>query len=107
MLLWAASAAMGGVAVLLTSLVGVVAVLVGLPFLFSRDRWVAASGFLVGFGVLWTGLITRQLTAGAERDGIVPFWLTIGLVPIAVGALLTSAVAIHQVRLAHRALPQR
>jgi hypothetical protein len=102
-LVWSASFGVGCLAVLLTSLVGLWAMLIGVPLLFGRERWVAASGFLSGFGVLWCALIVRQLGAGAERDGLVVLWLGVGFVPIAIGTVVTTTMALHRLR-AHRTM---
>ncbi len=95
-LVWGASLGLGRVAVLLTSLVGPSAVLIGVPLLVGRERWVASSGFLSGFGLLWCALVVRQVMAGAEGDGLVLVWLGVSLVPILVGAVLAIAVALHR-----------
>lgn len=105
-LLWVTTALLGGAAVLATSFVGWSAVLVGVPLLLGRERWVAISGFLTGFGVLWTGLVMRQLTAGVERDGLMLSWLGVGLVPIALGAVMASFLAFRWFHVAHHRWPR-
>lgn len=101
LLLWVSTAFVGGIAVLMTTFAGLSVLLVAVPLLLLRDRWVALSGFLTGVGVLWTGLIVRQLTAGAERDGLVLAALDVGVVLMVVGTALTSLLAIRTIRAAH------
>lgn len=97
-LVWGASLGLGCVAILLTSLVGPSAILIGLPLVFGRERWVAASGFLGGFGLLWVVLIVRQIGAGAERDGLALAWLIVSLVLMALSAALSGALALRRPR---------
>lgn len=95
-LLWVVAAVLGGVAVLMTSFIGLASLLIGAALLLGRERWVAVSGFLTGFGALWTGLIIGQLNSGAERDGLVVFWMAVGVVPLAIGWVLAAVMVIHQ-----------
>ncbi|MFN8520875.1 MAG: hypothetical protein U0667_16110 [Chloroflexota bacterium] len=97
-LLWLAAAALGGVAGIMTSAVGLATILVAVPLLLTRDRWVGLSGFLVGFGAAWCMLIARQFAPGAERDGLVVAWLLVGLVPLVVGGTAASLLAIRATR---------
>ncbi len=100
MLLWMATALLGGVAVVMTSLVGLQVMVVAVPLLLVRDRWLAVSGFLTGFGLLWLALTARQLTL-SDHDGIVAVWMSVGLVPLVVGAMVSTAVAARHVRSQH------
>jgi hypothetical protein len=95
LLIWAVGAALGVAATLLTSfgLVPAVVILAVAVLVMARnDALAGLAGLLVGFGGSWTGFLGLRLTSGAvlENDA---FWLAVGVVPLAAGAVL-SAVAL-------------
>jgi hypothetical protein len=51
------------------------------------DTMSALSGLLVGFGTTWLALMARQAATGGRLDDAGP-WLALGIVPVALGALL-------------------
>jgi hypothetical protein len=67
--------------------------LVAMVPLFGRGRWAAVAGCLVGFGAGWTTLVLVQLDRGGS-SGNDALWLGIGVVPLAIGLAITTAVAV-------------
>jgi hypothetical protein len=51
------------------------------------DELSALSGLLVGFGTTWVALMARQAATGGHLADAGP-WLALGIVPVALGALL-------------------
>ena len=51
------------------------------------DTMSAVSGLLVGFGTTWLALVGRHASTGGRLDDDGP-WLALGIVPVALGALL-------------------
>jgi hypothetical protein len=87
----------------LSLLVGLLGFLIGGLFLFAmiplfgRGRWAAVAGSLLGFGAGWTLLVALQLgRAGASGND--PLWLAVGLVPLAIGLAITTALALFATR---------
>lgn len=96
LLLWITTAILGGAAVLITSIGGllgsVLFLLLATPLVVRGNHALALSGLLMGFGGLWTLLMARQFATGGTLDNA-EFWTAVGVVPLAVGsALLVVAV---------------
>ncbi len=92
-------AALGMIAVLLTSFVPLPAValfLVALPLVLKSDRLPALSGLLTGFGGLWLLLIASQIASGATLDNA-SFWLAVGVIPLAIGLALGAAAVAQEI----------
>lgn len=95
-LLWVTTAILGGAAVLITSIGGllgsVLFLLLATPLVVRGNHALALSGLLMGFGGLWTLLMARQAATGGTLDNA-GFWTAVGIVPLVVGsALLVIAV---------------
>jgi hypothetical protein len=58
------------------------------------DRIVALSGLLAGFGGAWSLLLARQFASGGRLEGA-PFWVAVGVVPLALGCVLTAAAVVR------------
>jgi hypothetical protein len=86
---------LGAAATLMTSF-GVLAALLFLvlsvPLVVRGAHLVALSGLLTGFGGFWTLLMARQASSGGTLDNST-FWLTVGIVPLAIGLALLGLVA--------------
>ena len=98
-----ATAALGLAISLLAGMVGFV---IGGLFLFamipliSRGRWAAVAGSLVGFGAGWTALVALQLSRGGTSDKDL-MWLAVGVVPLAVGLIVTTILVVLAMRRAN------
>jgi hypothetical protein len=96
MRIFLATAALG---LAVSLLVGLLGFLVGGLFLFAmiplfgRGRWAAVAGSLVGFGAGWTTLVALQLGRGGS-SGDDPLWLAVGVVSLAIGLVITAALAV-------------
>ena len=96
LLLWVTTAVLGGAAVLITSIGGllgsVLFLLLATPLVVRGNHAVALSGLLMGFGGMWTFAMARQAATGGTLDNA-GFWTAVGVVPLAVGtASLVVAV---------------
>jgi hypothetical protein len=105
-LLWITTAVLGAAGSLIVGvggLVGMTFLVLALPLLVRGSRLVALSGLLTGFGAFWLFMMGRQFLSGGRLDNS-SFWITLGVVPLAIGLALTVGVVSHQlqVRLAAR-----
>ncbi len=99
--LWVTAAFSGGIVVLMTSL-GLIAslsilLLAVLLALRSRDRAVAVSGVLTGFGAIWSFLMVGQAGSAGATDNF-GFWAAVGIVPLVVGCALVVPTVVRTLR---------
>ncbi len=69
------------------AIVVVILLVLALRLALRGDPLAASSGLFVGFGMTWLGFMARQAATGGRIDDAGP-WLALGIVPLAVGALL-------------------
>ncbi len=96
LLLWTTTAVLGAAATLTTSIGGLLGsvafLLLAIPLIVRGGYVVALSGLLVGFGGLWTLLMTRQFATGGTLDNT-QFWTAVGVVPLLIGGALLVVAA--------------
>jgi hypothetical protein len=88
--MWVVGLVLGAGVALLTGLLGVGAgaiLFVLAVLIVRRERFVAWSGLLLGFGATWLAGLARQATSGGSLEDSAP-WLALGIVPLAVGLLM-------------------
>jgi hypothetical protein len=95
-LLWITTAVLGVASTLMSSLGGLIGMLLflslSIPLVIRGDHAVALSGVLTGFGGFWLFLLARQFSSGATLDNST-FWIAVGVVPLTIGlALLVFAL---------------
>lgn len=100
-LLWVTAAFSGGIAILPISF-GLIAflltvLLVVLLALRSRDRVVALSGLLTGFGAVWSFLMAGQVGSDGATDNF-SLWIAVGVVPLVVGCALIVPIVARTMR---------
>jgi hypothetical protein len=100
-LLWVTSAFLGVIAILMMSF-GLIAFLLTLLLavllvLRSRDRVVALSGLLTGFGAVWSFLMAGQVGSDGATDNF-SLWVAVGIVPLVLGCALIVPIVARTIR---------
>jgi hypothetical protein len=87
-LLWFTSVVLGMAGTVLTGFFGLGAALIALvlamPLVLRGDRLAALSGLLIGFGGLWSLLLSSQIASGGHLSDPAR-WTFVGAAPLAIG----------------------